>query len=33
MEPEKTSDTTAAEGYEKHIVPAFMMPLIKGVID
>lgn len=26
-------DTTAAEAYEKYIVPAFMLPLVNGVID
>jgi ubiquinone/menaquinone biosynthesis C-methylase UbiE len=29
---EETVDTTAAEAYEKHILPAFMLPLVKGVI-
>lgn len=33
MEQNKPLDTTAAEGYEKYIVPAIMMPLIKNVID
>ena len=33
MEQEKPLDTAAAEAYEKHIVPAFMLPLVKGVID
>ncbi len=33
MAQEKPLDTAAAEGYEKYIVPAFMMPLVKGVID
>jgi len=33
VEQEKPLDTTAAEAYEKHIVPAFMLPLVKGVID
>jgi SAM-dependent methyltransferase len=26
-------DTTAAEAYEKYIVPAFMLPLVKDVVD
>lgn len=26
-------DTAAAEAYEKYIVPAFMLPLVNGVID
>ena len=30
---ERPLDTTAAEAYEKHIVPAFMLPLVNGVID
>jgi len=33
MEQEKPLDTTAAEAYEKYIVPAFMLPLVKEVID
>ncbi len=33
MEAAKPLDTTAAEGYERCIVPAFMMPLVKGVIE
>jgi len=33
MEQEKPLDTTAAEAYEKYIVPAFMLPLVNKVID
>lgn len=33
MAPEKPLDTTAAEAYEKLILPAFMLPLIRGVIE
>ena len=33
MEQEDPLDTTAAEAYENHIVPAFMLPLLKDVID
>lgn len=33
MESQRPLDTTAAEAYEKHIVPAFMLPLVTGVID
>lgn len=33
MNQEKSLDTTAAESYEKYIVPAIMLPLIKGVIE
>lgn len=33
MEPDRKLDTTAAEAYEKYIVPAFMLPLVKGVIE
>ena len=33
VEQEKTIDTTTAEAYENQIVPAFMVPVIKGVID
>lgn len=33
MAQEKPLDTTAAEGYEKYIVPAFMLPLVQGVVE
>jgi len=33
MEQKGALDTSAAEAYEKYIVPAFMVPVIKGVID
>jgi len=33
VEQEKPLDTAAAEAYEKYIVPAFMLPLLKDVID
>ena len=33
MEQAKPLDTTAAEAYENYIVPAFMRPLLKDVID
>lgn len=33
MEGDKPVDTTAAEAYEKFIVPIFMLPLIKEVIE
>lgn len=33
MEPVKPLDTTAAEAYEKLILPAFMLPLIQDVIE
>lgn len=33
VEHEKPIDTTAAEGYEKQILPAFMLPVVKDVID
>ena len=33
MTQETPSDTTAAEAYERNIVPAFMLPLMKTVFD
>lgn len=33
VEQEKPIDTTAAEGYERLILPAFMLPVVKDVID
>lgn len=33
MDKEGALNTLAAEAYEKYIVPAFMLPLVSGVID